>query len=299
MKILAATDFSTRAQRALRRAGRLARDGGAELVLLHVVDDDQPQHLVELEKREAAALLAERIEAMEELQTLRCRAVVEAGSPFDGILRAAAAEAADLIVMGAHRRQLLRDIFIGTTIERVIRSGPRPVLMVNRDPGADYATVLAPVDLSEMSARAIDRAREIGLLDRALVTVLHAFYSLGKGRMVSAGIDREAIERYVDGDRRKALEELASFMATSGLAGRGWTSRAEEGGAFEVIQRIVEATRPDLLVLGTHGRSAFVKVLIGSVTEEALRSLDADILAVPPTRPAQQVEAGGGTTGLT
>jgi nucleotide-binding universal stress UspA family protein len=36
--------------------------------------------------------------------------------------------------------------------------------------------------------------------------------------------------------------------------------------------------------MGTHGRSALMKALIGSVTEEALRSLNVDILAVPPKR---------------
>ena len=53
---------------------------------------------------------------------------------------------------------------------------------------------------------------------------------------------------------------------------------------MEVISRAVSEMRPDLLVLGTHGRSAFVKALIGSVTDEALRSLNVDILAVPPAK---------------
>lgn len=39
---------------------------------------------------------------------------------------------------------------------------------------------------------------------------------------------------------------------------------------------------PDLLVVGTHGRSGVAKVLLGSVAEEILRSLEVDILAVPP-----------------
>jgi nucleotide-binding universal stress UspA family protein len=42
--------------------------------------------------------------------------------------------------------------------------------------------------------------------------------------------------------------------------------------------------KPDLLVIGTHGRSGIAKALLGSVTEEVLRSLDIDILAVPPMR---------------
>lgn len=50
-QILAATDFSTRSQRALRRAGRLVRQLAGELMLVHVVDDDQPEALVALERR--------------------------------------------------------------------------------------------------------------------------------------------------------------------------------------------------------------------------------------------------------
>jgi nucleotide-binding universal stress UspA family protein len=53
---------------------------------------------------------------------------------------------------------------------------------------------------------------------------------------------------------------------------------------MEIISRTVSEMRPDLLVMGTHGRSALLKALIGSVTEEALRSLNVDILAVPPVK---------------
>ena len=81
------------------------------------------------------------------------------GDPFDGILRTARTLKADLIVMGAHRKQLLRDIFVGTTIERVIRTGPYPVLMVNNEVQPPYRTALAAVDMSEASANAIRTAQ--------------------------------------------------------------------------------------------------------------------------------------------
>jgi nucleotide-binding universal stress UspA family protein len=68
------------------------------------------------------------------------------------------------------------------------------------------------------------------------------------------------------------------------LADGRWTLRVEEGAPMEIISRAVSEMRPDLLVMGTHARSAFAKVLIGSVTEEALRSLSVDILAVPPVK---------------
>ena len=133
MQILAATDFSTQSQRALRRAGLLARDTGAELALVHVVDDDQPQDLIEMEGREAKRILAEQVGVMPEFRGVQCYTIVTTGDPFDAILRMAADINTDHIVMGAHRKQFLRDVFVGTTVERVIRTGPYPVLMVNNE----------------------------------------------------------------------------------------------------------------------------------------------------------------------
>src|SRR5690606_2613472 len=114
MKILAATDFSTRSYRALRQAGLLAR-AGMELHIVHVVDDDQPADLVDLESREAERIIREQIASVPELDGVDAHPQVIGGYPFEGILQAARDVEADLIVMGSHRRQILRDIFVGTT----------------------------------------------------------------------------------------------------------------------------------------------------------------------------------------
>jgi len=284
MRILAATDFSTRSQRAVRRAGLMARAVDAELMLLHVVDDDQPPRLAIIESREAERILAEQIASMAELRGVRCRPMVVAGDPFDGILRTAAELEIGLVVMGAHRKQLLRDIFIGTTIERVIRTGPYPVLMVNNETCEPYRRVLAPVDLSERSADAVRLSRTTHLLDEAHVTFLHAFRPLAKGKLFMTGVSQESIENYVAGERQTAIDEVTTFLPVKELSCGGWSLRTEEGDAFEVISRVVEETAPDLLVIGTHGRSGLLKGMLGSVTEAALRSLSVDILAVPPVR---------------
>jgi universal stress protein E len=73
------------------------------------------------------------------------------------------------------------------------------------------------------------------------------------------------------------------FLSTNNL-GERWPVRLEEGTPMETIARVVSDMRPDLVVMGTHSRSALLKALIGSVTEEALRSLSVDILAVPPRK---------------
>jgi universal stress protein E len=284
MQILAATDFSTRSQRALRRAGQLAQAQAAELAIIHVVDDDQPQRLVEMEVRESERMLAELTSAVSELRDVRCHPMVVKGDPFDAIVRTAAAQRADLIVMGAHRKQLLRDIFVGTTIERVIRAGHHPVLMVNNEVNAPYEVVLTPVDLSDASANAIRGARTVGLIGGARLEILHAFLPVGKGKMSMAGLDQADIDEYVSSERQEVTEDLTAFLLENDLGGLGASLRVEEGGAFEAISAGVDRMRPDLLVIGTHGRSGLLKVLLGSVTEEVLRSVDVDILAVPPNK---------------
>jgi nucleotide-binding universal stress UspA family protein len=284
MQILAATDFSTRSQRALRRAGLLARAEAAELAIIHVVDDDQPQRLVEMEVRESERMLAELISAVSELRDVRCHPMVVKGDPFDAIVRTAAAQTADLIVMGAHRKQLLRDILVGTTIERVIRTGHHPVLMVNNEVNAPYEVVLTPVDLSDASANAIRAARTARLIDGVRLEILHAFLPVGKGKMSMAGLDQADIDAYVSSERQEVIEDLTAFLLESDLGGLGASLHVEEGDAFDVISDGVDRMRPDLLVIGTRGRSGLLKVLLGSVTEAVLRSLNVDILAVPPAR---------------
>lgn len=280
-QILAATDFSLRSQRAVRRAGVVARQCSAELTLVHVVDDDQPEELVELERREADKFLKEQMASLSELQDLRCRAAVTTGEAFDGVLRTARAISADLIVMGSHRKRLLRDIFIGTTIERVIRTGPYPVLMVNREVEFPYRRMLAAVDLSEPSALAIQVASALGLLNGLSITMVHAFAAPAKGHLFIADASKQRIDQYVADERLETSLELTRFLDAHGVLNLGWSQRLEEGEPFDVLARIVKEESPDLLVIGTHGRSGIARVLLGSVAEQTLRSLDVDILATP------------------
>lgn len=291
MQIVVATDLSLRSHSALRRAGLLAQASGAALTLVHVVDEDQPASLIELETREAARILDEQIAAVPELRNLRCRAAVIPGDPHAGILRAAESANAALIVMGSHRRQLLRDIFVGTTIERVIRAAAFPVLMVNGSADQPYQSAVAAVETTDLSADAIRTAQQLKLLDSARLTVAHAFSPPGQVMMFYAGIARESINAYVGSAQRRAEKELAAFMNANGFDQATWSIHVGEGSPFEVIERAVKANRPDLLVMGTHGRSGLARALLGSVVEEALRSLDVDILAVPPAAPTPEPAA--------
>ena len=116
--IMVATDFSERSDRALRRATLLAQQFQAAIVLVHVVDADQPRRIVDSERDEAEALLSELAATLRDADGVNCQTLVILSAPFAGVLQAVEERKPDLLVLGPHRRQVLRDVFIGT------REGP-------------------------------------------------------------------------------------------------------------------------------------------------------------------------------
>jgi nucleotide-binding universal stress UspA family protein len=56
----------------------------------------------------------------------------------------------------------------------------------------------------------------------------------------------------------------------------------EAGDPVKVIARVVAESHPDLLIMGTHGRGGFERLLLGSVAEKVLRLVGCPVLTVPP-----------------
>lgn len=280
--VLAATDFSARSDRALRRAAALAKEAGARLVLLHVVDDDQPSRLVDAECELAETALADAIREYGYLSGLQCTAIVARGVVFDGIVKVAEQQRADLCVIGSHRRAFLKDIFIGTTAERVIRNSSFPVLMANADPAQPYATSLAPVEMSDCSAQALRTALRLGLLPRAGLTVLHVYDAAAAGMLNYAGVRPSRRDDYLRDAQAQASLELVSFLRSVDLGGVDPVSLVKEGASVAAaIVEVASATRPDLVVIGTHGRRGVIRLLLSSVAEEVLRCVQKDVLVIP------------------
>jgi universal stress protein E len=231
-----------------------------------------------------AMLLAELSRTMHELEGLKPRLRVEAGDPFDAIIHVANEEEADLVVMGEHRKRLLRDVFIGTTIERVMRLGHRPVLMASGPAERPYRRVLAAVDPSEPAAHALRTAQRLGFLNQADLTVFHAFEQPGRGTLVLADVPDEAIRQELEAARAERRAELSRFLRAVdlGMGSRLPALLLEEGPPAPALRSAVARLSPDLVVVGTRGRGALGRFMLGSVAEEALRTLDRDVLAVPP-----------------
>lgn len=282
-RLLATTDFSARSELAVKRAALLCGQFRAELQLLHIVDDDQPADFVEQETRQATALLQAIAAEVPNESGKDLISIVKAGDPFQKIVQVATDNDADLIAMGSHRRQILRDVFVGTTIERVMRTGHHPVLMVNTEARRPYSRVVVATDMSEASANALSTVRSLGLLDGAHVSLVHAFEPLAKGMMTYANVEREKIEAYVAHEASETRRKLAYFVDQLQLGELRYDLRIIEGPTFRTIKDFVDKEQADLLVVGTRGLTSVKRILLGSVADAVLRKVECDILAVPPT----------------
>jgi nucleotide-binding universal stress UspA family protein len=280
--ILMATDFSERSDRALRRATLLARQFEAKLHVVHVVDDDQPKRVVDAENDQASKLLRQLGDTLRDEDGLDCETRVILASPFAGIVRAAEELEPDLLVIGPHRRQVLRDVFIGTTAERTIRSVACPVLMVNAPPAGRYRHVLQTTDLSDGSRDALRRLPTLGITEHAKNSILHVFDAPALRLTFSGSMPNEDQQNYLDDEKRDASRDLAKFIVSSGLGGCEQIVRYEASKAQHEILKSAAEENADLIVLSTHGRSGMAKLLLGSVTEQVLKSSTVDVLAIPP-----------------
>lgn len=281
-KIMLATDFSERSDRALRRAVLLAHQTGAGIDLVHVVDDDRHRRIVDHEVSDARALLKDLSYSLRVVNGIPCRTHVLLADPFAGIVKAVEKNNPDLLVLGPHRRQLLRDVFIGTTAERTIRSVPCPVLMANGPPIHQYAHIMLTTDLSDNARRALRHFQTLKMAEDIRLSILHVFDAMELRLAMSERMPDDELDTYLDTHRAETRRKLSEFIAAVGGRRADPIVQFEERTVAAEILRTAEDLKSDLVVLATHDRGRLARMLLGSVTEQVLRTAEVDVLAIPP-----------------
>jgi nucleotide-binding universal stress UspA family protein len=140
-RILVPTDFSPSSAKALTYAAAFAEKFGAEVLLLHVVQDlavfipeavlacPPPTPPVEQFIKAARTALDRAIAGVEQ-RGFTIRPEVAEGTPYEEIVCLARERDVDLIVMGTHGRTGLAHALMGSVAEKVVRRAPCPVLTV-------------------------------------------------------------------------------------------------------------------------------------------------------------------------
>lgn len=97
---------------------------------------------------------------------------VEQGKALDVILQVAEETQAELVVAGVARDETLGRLLLGTTVEKLVRHIPVPVLVVKERPRHPYRNVLVATDFSEGSRHAVDAV--VNLLPGTPFKLYHA-----------------------------------------------------------------------------------------------------------------------------
>ncbi|MFO7566167.1 MAG: universal stress protein [Enhygromyxa sp.] len=288
--LLISVDLSPASERVVARAALLPLAPNARLTLLHVVPKLLPpsaRKRAESDAREALAALAEKLAAAAPDKAV-IRSVVKVGSIAVEVVKQARSVKAELLVMGRGGRSI-RDVFLGSTAERVIRQGQLPVLVVRLAARGGYSRPALAIALDSAADDAVRMLLRVVAPPRPSVTLIHA-YEVPFQATVYPSLSSEEADEYRSHYQRKARGEIKQLLDT--VLERAEVPRKEQprwkiqlrlGSARTVIERIVEQSRADLLVLGTHGRAGLTHAFLGTVAGDVLREVACDVLVVPPT----------------
>jgi universal stress protein A len=132
-------------------------------------------------------------------------------------------------------------------------------------PMIQFRRVLCPVDFSETSRRALAYAAAVAGWYEAHLEVLHVAHAPASSLHDQlAGAVRETVGDAPPGGRERHL-------------------RVESGTPSHAILRRAVESGTDLIVMGTHGRGGFNRLLLGSVAEKVLHGAPCPVLTVPPS----------------
>lgn len=282
--ILLATDLSARCDRALDRAVQLARQWQARLVAVTVVD---PGTLSETRVRAApppswggdddgpAARTLRQLRRDAAATDVDIVVRVEEGRVNETLARVAVEEGAGLIVTGIARSESLGRTVLGSTVDWLARHATVPVLVVRDRTHGAYRNIVLASDFSPSARFALERAA--GLFAGVPMTVFNAFEVPFLGMM-----DPKAQSAIAQG-REAATREGQEFLASAALdpaQREAIRLHVEHGEPVRLTYEYARDHEADLIVLGTHGRSALFDILIGSIARRILETAATDILLV-------------------
>ena len=290
--VVVGTDFTPCSAVAVSQAARIAAWSGAPLHVVHIIDTTV---VIELE-----SVLSPMQQGIRDGLTRDAeKAWVEfaakipgvAGLPIDvsinnrivGILNQARKHKADLLVMGAFgdRRP---DVGFGTVATACVRKSMTDVLLIRDTQPGPFRCVVAAVDFSEASARALARAALVAAQDGAELHVLHVFAAPWHRHHYRA--PEPMATPHLQKQYRDALERrLADFVLPIAEAHRDLRLRTvcyDYGGHRSGIVEYANSVSADLIGLVTRGRTNLRDILLGSTAEKALDESPCSVLAVKP-----------------
>lgn len=258
-KILVPTDFSEQAENALRVAAILAKSHNAEIHLLHMLEIpmQQTNHInTESDVPEAfffIKLAYEKFKNLTESDYLRginVKEVLKSDISFNEIKEACKELDIDLIIMGSHGAPGLKEMFVGSNAEKVVRTSEIPVLVIkNRHNDFNVADFVFASDFKKDNKRTYEQATSFASKIGAKIHLL----------MVNTPND--FVTTY---DAKARIDEFISSQNFNNYTINIHNDKTVEQGVLN-FSKDLDA---DLIGISTHGRQGISHFFNGSIADD-------------------------------
>jgi len=277
--IVAAIDTSAMADEVMKRAIVLAKREKAQITVLHSIDIPWFEKLFgEVGSEEGIRKkLEEKMEALIGEDDVNYFVTVTRGDSAEAIVYESNRLKSDLIIMGAHGKESIKDVFFGSTAHSVVQKSHIPVLIIKTPATTEYKKILAVTDLSEASAKSVLFAKKLFSGSDIKIAYAYAqiddlavdFYNLGElketYREKVRAITKQDVEKFqkrVGIDKTEIIESVTSVS--------------------EVLLETAKKDESDLVLLGAHGVRISDSVLFGSTTSFLMKAAPSDVLVYVP-----------------
>jgi nucleotide-binding universal stress UspA family protein len=215
--------------------------------------------------------LAQAEEMAEEAGAL-IRPVCERGVPDERIVKLAETGSRDLIVMGARGHGILENLLVGSVSRRVIGFTSKDILVVPIKGVVGWERILLATDGSLRSRMAADRALELAQIygSELLVVSVQDFPAAIRG---VAPMERLELLKICQDHVAEVIKRAETLKIKS-------EGIILEGTAYTVIADLAEENEVNLIVMGSHGNSGLMRLLMGRVTERVIGHAPCPVLVV-------------------
>jgi nucleotide-binding universal stress UspA family protein len=291
LRVLLATDGSEPAKVAVDLVADIAWPAGTEILVADAVETEAvvyggPWPVVQTDRIEAAMRTAAKatVDGVRERLArpdLSIEALVLRGRPATAIVDLARRTQADLIVVGSRGHGTIESMLLGSVSAEVVDHASAPVLVVR---GRRIERIVFAWDASSCAARAADLVCTWPIFTGSQVRVVSvADVEIPWWTGFPEAGSPEMMPTYVaaaDASRRQH-DELAREM-TERLQSRGFTAEVDrrDGDAATEILAAARASRADLIVMGTRGRTGLTRLVLGSVARNVLQHAKCSVLVV-------------------
>jgi len=143
-------------------------------------------------------------------------------------------------------------------------------------------SILAPTDFSETANHAVEQAIELSLCYGAELHLLHVVEARHHDQAAVTGVLQDYLQK-LEEDAEQSLALKVDVLRGNKVDVRYETTR--DATPFDGIASKAAKLEPDLVVMGTHGRTGLNRLLLGSVAEKVLRHVPVNLLALNKKAP--------------